>query len=201
MENIPKQNAAGEIVGKNCSICLSVIISGEDVIQCPYCQLPFHAECWEENKGCSAYGCQGAPETIKHKAQDPIFNTSNVWSDTKKCPSCNKEIKANALKCRFCGVSFSTRDAISKDEFSCREYEGKEYIKIRNLMVLMFFLSATGCLSPIMLIIMAILIFAKKLGPIDFKRLSVPLKIVAFTAFGINIFLLFLMVMILIIDS
>jgi hypothetical protein len=29
----------------------------EERTQCPHCGLPFHAECWEENRGCSAYGC------------------------------------------------------------------------------------------------------------------------------------------------
>ncbi len=40
-----------------CSICQSPIDDGEDILACPECHLPFHAECWQENMGCAAYGC------------------------------------------------------------------------------------------------------------------------------------------------
>ena len=40
-----------------CSICQSPIDDGEDTLACPECHLPFHAECWQENMGCAAYGC------------------------------------------------------------------------------------------------------------------------------------------------
>jgi hypothetical protein len=40
-----------------CSICHSAIVAGETTTVCPSCALTFHAECWQENQGCSAYGC------------------------------------------------------------------------------------------------------------------------------------------------
>ena len=40
-----------------CSICQTAIAPGEAHTQCPSCHLTFHAGCWEENFGCSAYGC------------------------------------------------------------------------------------------------------------------------------------------------
>lgn len=40
-----------------CSICQSFITDGEEIVTCPECDLPFHAECWQENMGCAAYGC------------------------------------------------------------------------------------------------------------------------------------------------
>ena len=40
-----------------CSICQCDIEPDEQVTECPECGLPFHAECWEENFGCSTYGC------------------------------------------------------------------------------------------------------------------------------------------------
>ncbi len=40
-----------------CSICQWKIDQGEAETTCPTCHLTFHADCWEQNKGCSAYGC------------------------------------------------------------------------------------------------------------------------------------------------
>lgn len=40
-----------------CGICQSAISVFEDVTDCPSCGLRFHADCWQENYGCSAYGC------------------------------------------------------------------------------------------------------------------------------------------------
>jgi hypothetical protein len=44
----------GELV---CGVCQSAISVFEDTTTCPSCGLFFHAECWVENYGCSAYGC------------------------------------------------------------------------------------------------------------------------------------------------
>jgi DNA-directed RNA polymerase subunit RPC12/RpoP len=40
-----------------CSICQTPIRPGDERISCPSCSLTFHAQCWQENYGCSAYGC------------------------------------------------------------------------------------------------------------------------------------------------
>lgn len=40
-----------------CSICQSSIQADDANTNCSECHLPFHLECWEENLGCSAYGC------------------------------------------------------------------------------------------------------------------------------------------------
>jgi hypothetical protein len=43
--------------GALCSICQTPIAAGEERTSCPSCHLTFHAQCWQENYGCSAYGC------------------------------------------------------------------------------------------------------------------------------------------------
>jgi hypothetical protein len=40
-----------------CGVCQSSIAAHEESTTCPSCGLSFHAECWHENYGCSAYGC------------------------------------------------------------------------------------------------------------------------------------------------
>jgi hypothetical protein len=40
-----------------CGVCQSPIHPSEQSTTCPDCALTFHADCWQENYGCSAYGC------------------------------------------------------------------------------------------------------------------------------------------------
>lgn len=189
----PEIIPAGELeTGKTCSICMSVFIAGENTVRCPYCDLVFHVECWQENGGCSAYGCQGTPELEKKGNVGDVLPSANVWSGVKLCPSCSREIKGQAIKCRFCGAIYKSRDAISREEFESREYEGKEYEKKRNMIILLFFLSALGCISPIMVFVTGTLVFKGSLSSIQFKRLSTPLKVVVYVAFCVNIFLIFI---------
>lgn len=49
--------AAAEQQEALCSICQTPIAPGEERTTCPSCHLTFHAGCWQENYGCSAYGC------------------------------------------------------------------------------------------------------------------------------------------------
>jgi hypothetical protein len=42
---------------RTCGICQSGILFNEKTTTCPSCGLTFHADCWVENRGCSAYGC------------------------------------------------------------------------------------------------------------------------------------------------
>ncbi len=45
-----------------CPYCLTELEpGGEDVISCPDCGTPTHKECWDENGGCTVFGCAQAP--------------------------------------------------------------------------------------------------------------------------------------------
>jgi len=41
-----------------CSVCGATIAPDELSQSCPSCSLKYHMECWKENYGCAAYGCQ-----------------------------------------------------------------------------------------------------------------------------------------------
>jgi len=53
------QPASAEYVGKICPYCRFPIKPGEEIVVCPACKVPHHAECWQENNGCTTYGCTG----------------------------------------------------------------------------------------------------------------------------------------------
>lgn len=41
-----------------CNVCQTAIDDDDLRIICSRCALPFHEECWRENLGCAAYGCE-----------------------------------------------------------------------------------------------------------------------------------------------
>jgi hypothetical protein len=53
----PQPAAQPQPAPETCSICQTDILPEEDRTVCPSCELTFHAQCWQENYGCSAYGC------------------------------------------------------------------------------------------------------------------------------------------------
>lgn len=44
-----------------CPYCRAPL--GEDSTNCPVCGTPHHADCFEENGGCTVFGCSAAPPT------------------------------------------------------------------------------------------------------------------------------------------
>ncbi|MGD0094084.1 MAG: RING finger protein [Planctomycetota bacterium] len=198
VQRLEQFEAGTKTAGKLCAICQTVIVAGERIVYCPHCALPFHDECWQENQGCSAYGCAGAPKTAK--AQAGALPVTNAWGGEKRCPACGKSIKAEALKCRFCGAAFDTRDVIAKEEYASRDYEGTEYAAARNKVVLLFLLSAAGCLAPLGLILATVLVSTKHLMGIDYQRLPAALKAVLWSAVGVGCLMILIGAMLIILD-
>lgn len=57
----PVALASGAIIGKTCPYDQFPITTGDEVVVCPQCGTPHHLECWQENQGCTRYGCAAAP--------------------------------------------------------------------------------------------------------------------------------------------
>jgi hypothetical protein len=92
--------------GKRCGVCQTAIVALEPVGRCPRCEASHHGECWNENGGCSSYGCELAQQSAKEPAALP----QSYWGqEEKQCPRCAKSIKVAALRCRFCGAVFEDR--------------------------------------------------------------------------------------------
>lgn len=96
------------------------------------CETPHHKECWEENKGCTTYGCEENPEVKKQKQENldianevprgvippintiepiqPVNETQNIpgagipgFEGMIPCSECGQLVDANSSYCKFCG--------------------------------------------------------------------------------------------------
>jgi hypothetical protein len=41
-----------------CGVCQWSFEPDSAMVECPECGLAYHADCWEENRGCASYGCR-----------------------------------------------------------------------------------------------------------------------------------------------
>ncbi len=45
-------------IGKTCPFCQFPLKADSEVLKCPACKVPHHKECWQENGGCTTFGCR-----------------------------------------------------------------------------------------------------------------------------------------------
>lgn len=132
---------------KLCGICLSVLGVSEESTSCPVCRADYHADCWNENKGCAVYGCSQAPQVdLRGSLEIPV----SFWGrENKPCPSCGREILAAATRCRFCGATFASAQPEDANTFNQRTDREKRLPQIRQTVIWIFVLSVIPCLAPI----------------------------------------------------
>ncbi len=105
-----------------CPICYTPFDELDTVIICADCLTPHHKECWDENHGCSTYGCASASHQEIHAEEELNINNSQPppmgESDMGMsiCPSCGKEVSSTDTVCTSCGMLLNVPDekAISK---------------------------------------------------------------------------------------
>ena len=108
-------------IGKICPFCKTEIKEGEDVKVCPACGIAHHAACWEENKGCTTFGCSeqhheeqytnptsvcancGAP-LGDGQAFCPKCGTQKAVEQKTVCSKCGTELKDDQAFCPKCGA-------------------------------------------------------------------------------------------------
>src|SRR5688572_3964792 len=75
----PQPPTQMQMVMRECGICQSSIFPDENVTVCSSCGLTFHAECWTENWGCAAYGCEQVnalkPREDKPAEEEIVFQS------------------------------------------------------------------------------------------------------------------------------
>ncbi len=57
-------------IGKTCPYCQFPIKQKSEAVYCKSCNIPHHRDCWQENKGCTTFGCKETK--VKEQARDRI---------------------------------------------------------------------------------------------------------------------------------
>ena len=92
-----------EYIGKICPFCKTEIKEGDAVKVCPECGIPHHEACWEENKGCTTFGCSQQHYEEQHtNPTDVCVKCGAPLGDGQDfCPKCG--MPKGGEKKRICG--------------------------------------------------------------------------------------------------
>ena len=91
-------------IGKICPFCKTEITAADAIIVCPACGIPHHAGCWEENHGCTTFGCSQQRYQAQHTSPTAVCtNCGTPLGDGQAfCPRCGTP-KAAAPRRNICG--------------------------------------------------------------------------------------------------
>ena len=91
-------------IGKICPFCKTEITETDAVKVCPACGIPHHEGCWNENHGCTTFGCSEQHYEAQHtNPTDVCTNCGTPLGDGQAfCPKCGTP-KAAAPKKNVCG--------------------------------------------------------------------------------------------------
>lgn len=91
-------------IGKTCPFCKTEITEADSVKVCPACGIPHHEGCWNENHGCTTFGCSEQHYEAQHtNPTDVCANCGAPLGDGQAfCPKCGTPKNA-APKKNICG--------------------------------------------------------------------------------------------------
>lgn len=124
----------------NCPYCQSNIKSDNEVQYCKECGTPHHKECWEENGGCTTYGCGQNPVTNKNRInlgnltveQISELDKRELPVDDNYCIFCGGKIEPDSVYCKHCGSKVAVHQPDANSQKFLKEYESRYKSKLKK---------------------------------------------------------------------
>lgn len=178
-----------------CPICQTAMTAGEDCVTCSDCDQLHHRDCWSEMGGCGSYGCAQAPALDQG---DSAGTPMSAWGDNKQCPACGEEIKAIALRCRYCKTQFESVDPMSREDLRRQSSKVNKRDAMKRIVISLFVVSLLACAAPLVALVSAAYVIPRraeiaKCGPIY--------TILGWIAVGLSVFYSILMVLFILAES
>ncbi|MDR2346187.1 MAG: hypothetical protein LBE18_08990 [Planctomycetaceae bacterium] len=82
----------------NCPVCGTPIENNDQKVVCPSCQVTSHKKCWQDNKGCSTYGCKHANSLNQSTKTNTPQNVQNNGQTKKMSRNQMLQLLAAKLK-------------------------------------------------------------------------------------------------------
>ena len=91
-------------VGKTCPYCQTPLKPHDMVVICAACDIPHHAECWQENHGCTTFGCSQGRDVAAGDAAaaGPPTELLQTPGNYLRCPECGYLMDPFTLACPRC---------------------------------------------------------------------------------------------------
>ena len=86
-----------------CPYCQMPIAADWELVRCPRCNTPYHAQCWKDNGGCAVYGCAMMAISGADAPGQPMAVAQAIHK-VGTCPYCQTAIAAGSdyLTCPQC---------------------------------------------------------------------------------------------------
>ena len=96
-------------LGKICPFCKTDIRFGERVKVCSSCGIPHHVGCWNQNHGCTTFGCSEQNQTDMNNT---LYGNVTVPNSIERCARCGAELEGGHEFCAKCGTPRASKNKI-----------------------------------------------------------------------------------------
>lgn len=128
-------------LGKTCPFCKTPFKDKDTIAVCDSCDMPHHLSCWQENEGCTTFGCNGLRQAAKpagvaafcaqcgtplseEHSFCPNCGTACVVAERKICAKCGTTLQDGQQFCSVCGqpvgLTIDSRVSSAIDQFNAQ---------------------------------------------------------------------------------